>query len=739
MLSQLSEEEMEDLFQEPLELMTLVRAISDTNPRFKENMEPSVPVLPDKNGFADQKDYDKAYRTYCETCKYLQAFTFFRMQVRGIEIVLPSQRLSMLYFRKPVAAWYLLQSTKNSVLKQIDLSTDDGKISGFVEVISDLFVQVRHTQTLAEWQAPLGFGPLKRPFQFFLARDSQNLVRLNQLTLLLAFIICSLLLFTIGDIGQQADVRLLKGGGGGGSASGTGGSSDITASQGESGESGFSSDVAELVATCLGASYVGASGLLVLLSLFLFAPVFFAKETESAEEESEGGAMASFAGICGVIVVLGAFALSMFVSDIGGDDGYNPWPLLFIWYPLTLMTHLGFQGLGSSRPKFLAARIVGTVAELLKAESVAPRLIFMYFALTSVMTGDPFYYALLLFDVIFISPDLRSVIDAVIRPIKSLLLMLLLMLIVLFAFAFRVLQTHSPRYKAGECTGLASCWFYTIYRGTTFGDGLGDYLGRDEYLGVERAAFDYLFFWVFTILIFSMVSGVIIDTFGAIRDEQDERQEKLSNFCFISGLPGEMIDKAGRKIGIADGFREHVEYHQNKWDYASFIFYIQMKNPEDCTGLESYAIDLLAAEDNRWIPSSRSMFVEQAEEGSGSADKEDEEREDKDSKNIADIEQSQEQMKSSIREMDARLRAVSHEVAESNIALKQLLEYHQITSSPQSLQTPQAGRNVRAISGGFRMLAAMGPTPPNPPPPGTTQFDAEVAPPSRGNPEEMVV
>merc|ERR1719428_1759486 len=51
LLSYLSEEETADLFQEPLELMALVRAISDTNPVFKGKMEPAIPSLPDKNSF----------------------------------------------------------------------------------------------------------------------------------------------------------------------------------------------------------------------------------------------------------------------------------------------------------------------------------------------------------------------------------------------------------------------------------------------------------------------------------------------------------------------------------------------------------------------------------------------------------------------------------------------------------------------------------------------------------------
>jgi len=161
----------------------------------------------------------------------------------------------------------------------------------------------------------------------------------------------------------------------------------------------------------------------------------------------------------------------------------------------------------------------------------------------------------------------------------------------------------------------------------------------------------------------------------------------------MSGLPWEQIDKAARKLGIADGFHEHVEYRQNKWDYASFIFYIQMKKAEEFTGLESYAWGLMEVKDNQWIPSSRSMFVENAEEMSGQIEEEGEKTDNGNDLNvsnaIAQLEQGQEKITASMREMGAQL--------------QQLLGCHGIESSRAhrlpSLNTLMHSRSVPLTGG----------------------------------------
>jgi len=127
-LYDLSEGDIENFFQEPLELMKLVKAISSANMSFQEAMEPAG-----------------------DDSEYFQAFHFFSLQVRCIEFVLTSGELSALYFIRPKATWYFLTAAKAKIMNKISLDTPDGKTAEFVESATDHFVQMQHTKRLSEW------------------------------------------------------------------------------------------------------------------------------------------------------------------------------------------------------------------------------------------------------------------------------------------------------------------------------------------------------------------------------------------------------------------------------------------------------------------------------------------------------------------------------------------------------------------------------------------------------------
>lgn len=48
--------------------------------------------------------------------------------------------------------------------------------------------------------------------------------------------------------------------------------------------------------------------------------------------------------------------------------------------------------------------------------------------------------------------------------------------------------------------------------------------------------YDLLFFIVLIIIVLNLIFGVIIDTFGDLRTEKNEKEDILKNTCFICGL-----------------------------------------------------------------------------------------------------------------------------------------------------------------------------------------------------------
>jgi len=258
--------------------------------------------------------------------------------------------------------------------------------------------------------------------------------------------------------------------------------------------------------------------------------------------------------------------------------------------------------------------------------------------------------------------------------------MLLLMLIIFFVFAFYLYMAYDHLFFEGECDGLISCFFFTIYRG-----GWWDTIAQSFYessaqssarllrgtgspapsgvvadtgadysnISVSRGLFDMFFFVLITILMMSMVSGIIIDTFGSIRDTNIQRSGQHLNFDFISGLPVEEIKNAARRLGIPKGYQDHAANRQHLWDYSSFIYYVQTKRSMDLTGPESYIKHLIERKDWRWIPSSRCMLVERAESQEKAEDEDEQAWEKIEARMMSTIERSNERLSKLIREQVA--------------------------------------------------------------------------------------
>ena len=72
----------------------------------------------------------------------------------------------------------------------------------------------------------------------------------------------------------------------------------------------------------------------------------------------------------------------------------------------------------------------------------------------------------------------------------------------------------------------------------------------------KRFIFDNLYNILLMIIMISIVSGIIIDKFADMREEQEEQDADKKNVCFICHNERDTIDKAA---GDGDGFNNHIE------------------------------------------------------------------------------------------------------------------------------------------------------------------------------------
>merc|ERR1719238_2126975 len=146
----------------------------------------------------------------------------------------------------------------------------------------------------------------------------------------------------------------------------------------------------------------------------------------------------------------------------------------------------------------------------------------------------PVLYSFLPLAIIFRDDGMRSVMQAVTVPIVPLAQMFFLMIIIVSIFAMVnyleadyivyydaqnnflgtewkdlkdsfYMEDDDGNFIKDECATQRICWMYTFYRGTTYGDGIGDFMGRDYDVSFIRWTIDVLFFLIYTIIIFNMV------------------------------------------------------------------------------------------------------------------------------------------------------------------------------------------------------------------------------------------
>ncbi|XP_072755426.1 inositol 1,4,5-trisphosphate receptor-like isoform X5 [Anoplolepis gracilipes] len=282
----------------------------------------------------------------------------------------------------------------------------------------------------------------------------------------------------------------------------------------------------------------------------------------------------------------------------------------------------------------------------------------------------PFFYSVLLFDVVYREETLLNVIKSVTRNGRSIILTAVLALILVYMFSIigfmffkddflvpvdeevissieqKVADTCTTGDKekceatetisqyareankqenkpeviniGGElkertCDSLVMCIVTTLNQGLRNGGGIGDILRAPssvEPLFVARVVYDLLFFFIVIIIVLNLIFGVIIDTFADLRSEKQQKELILKNTCFICGLNRSAFDNK------TVSFEEHTKHEHNMWHYLYFIVLVKVKDPTEFTGPESYVYAMVKDRNLEWFPRLRAKSLA-ADEGEG--------------------------------------------------------------------------------------------------------------------------
>ncbi|CAB3409789.1 unnamed protein product [Caenorhabditis bovis] len=164
--------------------------------------------------------------------------------------------------------------------------------------------------------------------------------------------------------------------------------------------------------------------------------------------------------------------------------------------------------------------------------------------------------------------------------------------------------------KVKSCETLRMCILQTMYLGLRNGGGIGDVLRNPapwEQMFPWRVGFDMTFFVVLIVIVLNLIFGVIIDTFGDLRSEKNEKEQVLRNSCFICGL------ERGRFDNRSVTFEMHREMEHNIWHYLYYIVMLQIKDETEFTGPESYVAQCVKDRNLDWFPRMQALSLQDAE------------------------------------------------------------------------------------------------------------------------------
>jgi len=227
-------------------------------------------------------------------------------------------------------------------------------------------------------------------------------------------------------------------------------------------------------------------------------------------------------------------------------------------------------------------------------------------------------YSFHLIDFSIRNPQVQNVLKAVTTNGGSILRTAVVEITLMYIFSmlgFWFLQdTYNPPDSGIECDTLYKCFLSTIHGGLRAGGGIGDVLDPVEYgsnLYWGRFFFDMLFFIMIIIVLQNMVFGIILDTFGQLRDEKSELEEDKRNVCFICSNTSDVFQRQ------ASGFKPHTKYEHNPWNYLFYFIYLDHKDPDEYTHAEQYISDLKAENEIDFFPVGKAISLEKFGEEEG--------------------------------------------------------------------------------------------------------------------------
>eukprot|EP00746_Dinoflagellata_sp_MGD_P023057 gnl/MRDRNA2_/MRDRNA2_15397_c0_seq1.p1 gnl/MRDRNA2_/MRDRNA2_15397_c0~~gnl/MRDRNA2_/MRDRNA2_15397_c0_seq1.p1 ORF type:complete len:693 (+),score=111.15 gnl/MRDRNA2_/MRDRNA2_15397_c0_seq1:222-2081(+) len=555
------------MFEEGFIILMVMRELAAYSDKFRESVMASTASFEDDPSLhLSHHAYVLAKQQYEQDLKYNTAFLFFDHWINSIEVVVDGHVFDA-HFRMPLICNFVLGRIKVEIMETITIDSPDDKAREYLTQCTEAYSQTLHTRTLSAWTPKLLHCGRRRhnlkPLNFFLKNDSRNLALTSELALYLAGLINLCLVFGL-------ELRGVDGGG----------------------EPKFRNPDVEVAVLLFAITYLLMILTALVVTLSTYSPLDFGEIVDA----SKGNPPQRMVTAASILV-----CLSLAVTGLIWFQRKS-----MVFFSFVLLIHIGNNWKnGAKCPNNKTAALLATFASGLSRAEILRYTTFCALAIAG-MSGMSFMYCFLLLDLLFLSQVLMDVTKAVTIPIKQLAVTGFLGIIILYEFSVMAFYFFRQDYN-DRCEGMVDCLQTTIYLGLRMdlGSAIAPVTVLQDDDWYPRLGFDLTFWILVTTILMTVIIGIIIDTFGALRDKTQTREGYFKNTTFISCIDRSVIDKVSMQMGVSSGW-DHLENEetgkQAVWKYMNFVFYLLHKDPNRLTGAETKIKALMQDGDVSWLP-----------------------------------------------------------------------------------------------------------------------------------------
>ena len=202
----------------------------------------------------------------------------------------------------------------------------------------------------------------------------------------------------------------------------------------------------------------------------------------------------------------------------------------------------------------------------------------------------PFFNCITLLEFVNRIQLMQTVLKAMYKPIKNILITLLMFIILEYLFSlFAVSYYHYHFPNINDTKRFLDTFMRLIDQTFKQDGGIGTYLDKSldpNFLAHSTSAFfntrfffDLIFFLIILLLIFQMFLSTIIDYFNETRENTEDFKEGLETQCTVCGMEREKIEKI--YSNDKNAFDKHINCYHNAFNYIYYLMYLQSTSSHD--------------------------------------------------------------------------------------------------------------------------------------------------------------